>query len=102
MEHVYQTKQQQIQTAQALGISEDKARKNSESYYTLVRRIVDRFMGLEGSRCEPNPIDWIIDKRVYGIQIWFKTTAEGTVQWKGDTIIYKKIEFSMIQLQIMI
>jgi hypothetical protein len=60
--------------------------------------MVDRFMGLEGGRREPNPMDWIISKRAYGMQIRFTTTADRTVQWRGDTIIYKKIEFSMIQL----
>ena len=102
VEHTYQTRQRQIQAAQVLGISEDEARESSESHYTLVRRMVDRFMGLEGGRHEPNPMDRIISKRAYGMQVRFTTTADGTVQWKGDTIIYKKIEFSMMQLQTMI
>jgi hypothetical protein len=67
IERIYQSRQRQIYAAQALGISKDEACKNSESYYTLVCRIVDRFMGLEGGRYEPNPMDWIISKQVYSM-----------------------------------
>ena len=57
VERAYQSRQRQIHAAQTLGVSEDEARENSESHYTLVRRTVDRFMGLEGVRREPNPME---------------------------------------------
>ena len=36
------------------------------------------------------------------MNIRFDTTAEGTVQWVGDTITYKDIEFNMTQLRMMV
>jgi superfamily II DNA or RNA helicase len=102
VEHAYQTRRRQIEAAQILGSDEKAAKESADSHYRLVRKMVDRFMGLEGGQREPNPMDWIISKRAYGMAIRFSTTADGTVQWKGDTITYKKIEFSMIQLQTMI
>ena len=53
-------------------------------------------MGLEGGRREPTLMDQMISKRLYSMKIRFTTTADGTVTWIEDTIIYKKVEFSMI------
>jgi superfamily II DNA helicase RecQ len=102
IEHAYQTRGRQIEAAKLLGYDDDQARRDTESHYELVRKMVDRFMGLEGGRREPTPMDWIISKRSYGMRIRFTTTANGTVQWIGDKIIYKSIEFNMTQLRIMV
>jgi superfamily II DNA helicase RecQ len=102
IEHAHQTWKRQIASAQKLGYEEDEAIECTDSHYELVRAMVDRFMGLEGGRREPHPMDWIISKRSYGMAIRFTTTADGTVTWKGDTIIYKKVEFSMMQFRFMI
>lgn len=79
VERAYQSRQRQIYAAQVLGVSEDEACENSESHYTLVCWMVDWFMGLEGGWREPTPMDWIISKQAYGMQVWFTTTADGTV-----------------------
>ena len=102
IEKAHQTWQKQIVVAQIIGYSKEEARESSNSHYELVRKMVDRFMGLEGGRREPTPMDWMISKRSYGMKIRFTTTADGTVTWIGDTIIYKKVEFSMIQLKLMV
>lgn len=102
IEKAHQAWRKQMAAAQIMGCSEDEARETSDSHYELVRRMVDRFMGLEGGRREPTPMDWIISKRSYGMRIRFTTTASGTVTWVGDTIVYKKVEFSMIQLKLMV
>ena len=102
IEKAHQTWQKQIAVAQIIGYSKEEARESSDSYYKLVRKMVDRFIGLEGGQREPTLIDWMISKRSYGMKIRFTTTADGTVTWIGDTIIYKKVEFSMIQLKLMV
>jgi hypothetical protein len=79
VEHVYQTRRRQIEAAQILGSNKKAAKESADSYYRLVRKMVDRFIGLEGGQREPNPMDWIISKRAYGMAIRFSTTADGTV-----------------------
>ena len=79
IEHVYQSRSRQIAAARVLGYNESRAREDSETYFKLVRKIVDRFIELEGSQRGPTPMDWIISKRAYRINIRFDTTAEGTV-----------------------
>jgi superfamily II DNA helicase RecQ len=102
IEKAHQMWQKQMKAFQIIGCDEDEAKERCESHYELVRKMVDRFMGLEGGRREPTPMDWMISKRTYGMKIRFITTADGTVIWVGETIIYKKVEFSMIQLKLMI
>lgn len=102
IEQAHQTWKRQMAAAQILGCDEEEAIESTSSHYELVREMVDRFMGLEGSRRAPTPMDWIVSKRSYGMAIRFTTTADGTVTWIGDTIIYKKVEFSMMQLRFMV
>jgi hypothetical protein len=40
-----------------LGSDEKAAKESADSHYRLVRKMVDRFMGLEGGQREPNPMD---------------------------------------------
>ena len=88
-----------IAASKRMGMEEDEAMELNESQYQLVRTMVDRFMGLEGGRREPTPMDWIMSKRTYGMRIRYTTTAEGRIGWVEDRIEYDDIEFNMVQLQ---
>jgi len=105
IEHAYQTRCKQIESVQAMDYDEEQMNRAIEcctSHYELVRKMVNRFMGLEGARREPSPMDWIVSKRSYGMAIRFTTTADARVTWTGTRVIYRKIEFDMTQLQIMV
>jgi hypothetical protein len=41
------------------------------------------------------PMQWMLDLRTYEMKVHFNTTAEGHIDWRGDTVLYKKIQFSM-------
>ncbi|KAH0547910.1 hypothetical protein GP486_008349, partial [Trichoglossum hirsutum] len=41
------------------------------------------------------PMDWILRLRLYGRGIIKRLTAEGCINWIGDTVIYQDIELSM-------
>ena len=47
-------------------------------------------------------MQWMLDFRTYGLKIQFNTTTEGTVDWVGDQIVYKDIQFTMAELRSMI
>ena len=47
-------------------------------------------------------MQWIFDSRTYGMKIQYTSTAPGNVDWVGDQIRYKQIEFSMNQLRSMV
>ena len=64
----------------------------------LVTRIVDKCM-IRGSQ---GAMQWIFDSRAYGMKIQYTSTAPGNVDWMGDQIRYKQIEFSMNQLRSMV
>ena len=64
----------------------------------LVKEAMDRFM-VRGSH---SPMQWMLDLRTYGLKIQFNTTTEGTVDWVGDQIVYKNIQFTMAELRSMI
>ena len=64
----------------------------------MVTGMVDKCM-IRGSR---GAMQWIFDRRAYGMKIHYNSTAPGNVDWVGDQIRYKKIEFSMPQLRSMV
>ena len=63
-----------------------------------VTRMTDAFM-IRGSQCS---MQWILDRRAYGMKIHYTSTAEGHIDWVGDQIRYKGIEFDMDQLRSMV
>ncbi|KAL8819264.1 MAG: hypothetical protein Q9223_002272, partial [Gallowayella weberi] len=64
----------------------------------LVTSMVNKCM-IRGSQ---GAMQWIFDRRAYGMKIHYTSTAAGDVDWVGDQIRYKKFEFSMHQLRSMI
>ena len=44
-------------------------------------------------------MQWILDRRAYSMKIVYTNTSPGNVDWVGDQIRYKQIEFSMDQLR---
>ena len=64
----------------------------------LVTKMVDKCM-IRGSQ---GAMQWIFDRRAYGMKIHYTSTAPGNVDWVGDQIRYKHIEFSMHQLRSMV
>ena len=44
----------------------------------------------------------MLDLRTYGLKIHYNTTSAGHIDWIGDQIVYKNIQFSMRQLRSMI
>ena len=63
-----------------------------------VKRMMDEFM-VRGSH---SPMQWMLDLRTYGMKIHFNTTADGHIDWQGDLVLYKKIQFTMTQFRGMI
>ena len=35
----------------------------------------------------------MMDLRTYGLKIFYRQTAQGNVNWAGDTLIYKTVKF---------
>lgn len=83
---------------------EQEVRDESQSIFSIVRKKVRRFMTrTSGSEdAEPTPMDWIFEARAYGMKIRYDTAAPGTIDWDGDTVIFREIRLSMTQLSIML
>lgn len=83
-------------------MSESEARTRTQGIFTRVQRHVQRYMTLVGQDGTPSPMDWIYESRSYGFKIRYTTTAEGTIDWVGERVSYKKIQFDMTQLRDMV
>jgi len=59
-------------------------------------------MILMGDNGDPTPMDWMLETLTYGLHIRYSTPAEGTVSWKGETILYQEIHFTMEQMRGMV
>ena len=56
-------------------------------------QLVHQFM-IRGTQ---SPMQWIMNLRAYGMKIAYNTTSEGRLSWIGDQIVYKDIEFTMVE-----
>ena len=63
-----------------------------------VKGMMDRFM-VRGSH---GPMQWMLDLRTYGLKIHYNTTTEGHVDWDGDRIVYKQVQFTMSDFRSMV
>ena len=64
----------------------------------IVTRLVDEYM----PRKSHGPMEWMLDLRIYGMKIMFSSTTPGYVDWHGDQIIFKDIQFTMSQFRGMV
>ncbi|KAH8688031.1 hypothetical protein GQ44DRAFT_734550 [Phaeosphaeriaceae sp. PMI808] len=64
--------------------------------------MANEFMTLTWYGGTPSPMDWVLRLRTYGMTIRFNTNADGVIQWRGDTLMYGHIQFSMPRLRSMI
>ncbi|KFY83127.1 hypothetical protein V500_10159, partial [Pseudogymnoascus sp. VKM F-4518 (FW-2643)] len=92
---------QERYSTQQQGISQDESRRETSSYYHLISRMVKKFMTMSPGDRDPTPMQWIFRARSYGFKIRYTTTAEGCIQWVGDTILYQQIRFDMAEVKTM-
>ncbi len=70
----------------------------SQGCLSHVRQMMDKFM-VRGSH---DPMQWMLNLRTYGLKIHYNTTSEGHIDWVGNQILYKSIQFSMSEFRGMI
>jgi superfamily II DNA helicase RecQ len=102
IQKAYTTRQQSIATKVRRGMSQVDAEESTRSHVKLVQSMTRKFMMLTSDDGEPTPMDWMLDTRTYGLHIRYSTPAEGTVSWKGETILYQEIQFTMEQVRGMV
>jgi hypothetical protein len=83
-------------------ISQAECRQKTSSYYHLISRMVKKFMTMSPGDRDPTPMQWIFRARSYGFKIRYTTTAEGCIQWIGDTVLYQQIRFNMAEVRTMV
>ena len=74
------------------------AEEEAPDLLAFVTTMVDSCM-IRGSQ---GAMQWIFDRRAYGMKIHYTSTSAGYIDWVGDQIRYKQIEFNMHQLRSMI
>jgi superfamily II DNA helicase RecQ len=75
----------------------------ADGLFDIVRRKMMRFMTIAGTTTKPNPIDWIITSRSYGMRIVYTTPARAQVAWSdGNRITFRLITFTLDQLSEML
>jgi hypothetical protein len=79
-----------------------QAREHTEPMFDIVRRKVRKFMTLVSDKGRPTPMDWMYECRTYGMKIRYNTTAEGSMEWEGNRVLYQQIRFNMEQLRGMV
>ncbi|KAH7187386.1 hypothetical protein DER44DRAFT_636665, partial [Fusarium oxysporum] len=80
--------------------AQEEAEEEATSMFRIVRKKVQRFMTVTSgnARAEPTPMDWIYEVRTYGMHIRFNTPAGGTIDWVGDRIKHRRVQFRMGEL----
>ncbi|KAI8416192.1 hypothetical protein FOFC_02501, partial [Fusarium oxysporum] len=80
--------------------AQEEAEEEATSMFRIVRKKVQRFMTVTSgnARAEPTPMDWIYEARTYGMHIRFNTPAGGTIDWVGDRIKHRRVQFRMGEL----
>ena len=64
----------------------------------VVQQMVNEFL----LRTSHGPMEWMLDLRTYGMKIQFSGTAPGYIDWHGDQIMYKDVQFTMSQFRGMV
>ena len=75
-----------------------ECRRRTLSYYHMISQMVKEFMVMSPGDRDPTPIQWIFRARSYGFKIRYTTTADGCIQWIGDTVLYQQIRFNMAEV----
>jgi len=78
--------------------SDARSREVQQDCLWLVQDAMNRFM-VRGSH---SPMQWMLDLRTYGLKIHYNTTTEGCIDWVGEQIVYKNIQFIMAELRKMV
>lgn len=78
--------------------SDARSREVQQDCLWLVQDAMNRFM-VRGSH---SPMQWMLDLRTYGLKIHYNTTTEGCIDWVGEQIVYKNIQFTMAELRKMV
>ena len=47
-------------------------------------------------------MQWMLDLRSYGMKIGLNTTSAGHIQWEGDHLLYKALQFRLVDFRSMI
>jgi hypothetical protein len=63
-----------------------------------VQRMMDQFM----VRDSHGAMQWMLALRTYGMKIHFNTTTQGHIDWHGDVVLYKQLQFSMGDFRAMV
>jgi superfamily II DNA helicase RecQ len=103
VQEAYERKEEAIKQMQEgdTDITDEFARDNTRSYYHFIRQMVRKFMTITDGKRDPTPLQWIYRARSYGLKIRYTTTAEGCIQWIGETILYQQIRFDMAEVRTM-
>jgi superfamily II DNA helicase RecQ len=76
----------------------DSEQDDRPSCLEFVKMYMDKFM-VRGSH---SPMQWMLDLRTYGLSIHNSTTSPGNVDWMGDRLLYKELQFTMGQFRGMV
>jgi hypothetical protein len=98
----YKRRQEAIRQLQERGSTADEAKEEARSYFHFIRQLTHQFITMSHSGRDPSPMDWIFKARSYGFKIRYTTTADGCIQWIGDTVLYQQVRFDMSQVQSMV
>ena len=98
----YHTRKDSVARKVTQGMSQEEAEEDSRGHVELVQSMSRRFMMLMDENGIPTPMDWMFETRTYGLHIRYSTAADGSISWRGDTILYQQIEFSMEQVRSMV
>ncbi|KAI8648166.1 hypothetical protein NCS57_01484400 [Fusarium keratoplasticum] len=95
-----QTWEEQHARKEAEDEAEEEAEEEATSIFRIVRGKVQRFMTVtpKDPHAEATPMDWIYEARTYGMHIRFNTPAGGTIDWVGDRIKHRRVQFRMGEL----
>jgi hypothetical protein len=84
----YKQRQKAIQRLQEHGSTAKEAKEKAHSYYHFIYQLIYQFITMSHSGQDLSSIDWIFKAQLYRFKIRYTMTADGYIQWVGDTVLY--------------
>jgi hypothetical protein len=95
----WQTRRRHIKASMQRGTPISEAEHDAPTVFELVQDDVEQFMTMTRFGGQPTPLNTIYTQKMYGMRVRYTTNAAGQVGWQDNTIIVRKIRFSMDQIR---
>ena len=98
----YQQREAEVQQQRDCAYDEETAPQRAPSHFSLVPKMVHRFMTLTELGGQPSPMNFLLRLRPYGRTIRMNSSEDGVIRWHRDEVQCGSVRFTMSALRSMV